>query len=41
MGLSLLMQKNFREFSEDVSKIRYAHDEIMNIRQLIWEKKFS
>lgn len=37
MDLSLLMQKNFREFSEDMFEIRYAHDEIMNIRQLIWD----
>lgn len=39
MDLSLLMKKNFRDFAENMSDIGYAHDEIVNIRQLIWEEE--
>lgn len=39
MNLSLLVKGNPRDFSESISEIKHAHDEIMNIRQLIWEEE--
>lgn len=41
MDLSLLMKGNPRDFTENISEIKKAHDEIMKIRQLIFEEESS
>ena len=39
MDLSLLMKGNPRDFTENISEIEKAHDEIMKIRQSIFEEE--
>ena len=37
LDFSILVTENLREFTTSLSDIKYAHEKIMELRNLVWE----